>query len=98
RALLLRGQRRFGGAAHLEREEPFAAGRLVERRLEPVRVGLVGQVLVRNRQREREHVALDRLQFRLRGELRGDRRQRYRRDERGPVGRILRQRDGGARF
>ena len=44
-ALLLRGERSFGGRAHLEREHQLASGGLVERRLELVGIGLVGEVL-----------------------------------------------------
>ena len=41
------------GVADLEREHQLAAGRLLERDLELVRIGLVGEMLVRRGQRER---------------------------------------------
>ena len=71
-------------AAHFEREQHLAPGRLVERGLELVRVRLVGEMPVRRGQRERQRVAGDRSQLGLRRELRGDPRQLERGDERRP--------------
>jgi molybdopterin converting factor small subunit len=46
---------------------------LVERRLELVGIDLVGEMLVRRRQRQCQHIAGERFELGLRGKLRGPR-------------------------
>jgi hypothetical protein len=88
-ALLGGGERRVRRCAHLEREQELAAGRLLERELQLVRVRLVGEVLVRGRQRERQRIARQRFELGLRRKLRGHARELQLRHERRPRRRVV---------
>jgi hypothetical protein len=77
-------ERTVGDSAHFEGQQPFSAGRLVERDFELVRVRLVREMLVRGRQGKRQNIAGDRRKLGLRRELRCDRRQLQRRDKSRP--------------
>ena len=48
-SILLRGQRRVGNLAHFEGEQQLAPGGLLERRLELVRIRLVGKMAMGRR-------------------------------------------------